>query len=106
IDAAAYFAALREALLRARHRIVICGWDIDGRVRLVGPDGAAHDGAPEGLREFLCHLVQRRPELRIDVVLWDFTTLYAFDREAFPVINLGWLTPEAINLTLDGSLPV
>ena len=39
IDAAAYFAALRRALLEARRSVFILGWDIDSRTRLVGPRG-------------------------------------------------------------------
>lgn len=106
IDPAAYFGALRQALLKARRHVVICGWDVDGRMRLVGPSNEAEDGAPERLREFLGHLVEQRPELRIDVVLWDYTALYALDREAFPRLNLGWMTPAGIRLTLDNAHPV
>jgi phosphatidylserine/phosphatidylglycerophosphate/cardiolipin synthase-like enzyme/uncharacterized membrane protein YdjX (TVP38/TMEM64 family) len=105
VEASVYYGALRQALLNARHHAVICGWDVDGRMRLVGPAGRAEDGAPETLREFLAYLVERRPELTVDVLLWNFTSLYTFDREAFPSINLGWLTPSSIRLTLDSEVP-
>ena len=42
VDAAAFFGAVREAALQARHSILIMGWDIDSRTRLVG------DGTVEG----------------------------------------------------------
>ena len=105
VETATYFGGLRQALLKARRRVIICGWDVDGRMRLVGPAGTADDGAPEPLREFLSHLSERRPKLRIDLVLWDYTALYARDREAFPTLNLGWRTPAGICLTLDDTLP-
>ena len=38
IDAAAYFAAFREAVARAQHQILILSWDIDSRLRLVRDD--------------------------------------------------------------------
>ena len=105
VETATYYGVLRAALLKARHHVVICGWDVDGRMRLVGPEGKADDGAPETLREFLTHLVERRPGLTVDVLLWNFTSLYAFDREAFPSVNLGWLTPSRIRVALDSDIP-
>lgn len=105
IETSTYYGALREALLKARHHVIICGWDVDGRMRLVGPECRTDDGAPETLRDFLVHLVDQRPDLTIDVLLWDFTTLYAFDREAFPSVNLGWMTPSRLRLALDSDVP-
>jgi phospholipase D1/2 len=36
IDAAAFFSAVRQAALQAHHSILIMGWDLDSRTRLVG----------------------------------------------------------------------
>jgi hypothetical protein len=36
IDAAAYFRAVREALLKAQRRVFIVGWDLHSQTRLVG----------------------------------------------------------------------
>ena len=44
VDGAEYFGAVRAALARARHSILILGWDIDSRM-LLAPDGA-RDGLP------------------------------------------------------------
>ena len=41
IDGAAYFGAIRAALINARHRVIILGWDIHSRTRLVGESGRA-----------------------------------------------------------------
>src|SRR5438067_11646735 len=51
IDAARYYAVLREVIPRARHSIFIVGWDIDSRIELV--PGGAGDGLPDGLADFL-----------------------------------------------------
>lgn len=105
IDAAAYFGALRAALLEARRQVIVVGWDVDGRTGLVGevePD----DGGPHTLREFLGWLVERRPDLHVHILLWDYTLLYALDREPLPKVTLGWTTPERVHLHLDDRLPM
>lgn len=45
IDAAAFFAAVRGACLKAERSMLIVGWDIDSRTPLVG-----EDGQPQGYR--------------------------------------------------------
>jgi phosphatidylserine/phosphatidylglycerophosphate/cardiolipin synthase-like enzyme/uncharacterized membrane protein YdjX (TVP38/TMEM64 family) len=106
IDAAPYFGALREALKKARHTVFVVGWDINSRVPLVDESGCADDGYPEPFCEFLCRLVEERPELQINILLWDFSVLYSHEREAFPALSLGWKTPERIQLCLDDALPL
>ncbi|MDX1496216.1 MAG: hypothetical protein R3352_01550, partial [Salinisphaeraceae bacterium] len=50
------------------------------------------------LGPLLDHLVQRRPELSIHVLLWDFSILYALEREPLPAINLDWKTPPQVSI--------
>lgn len=106
IDGAALYRALRESLIKARHSVLIVGWDIDSRTRLVGDNGDADDGFPVPLGEFLCALVQRRPELTIRLLLWDYSVLYAFEREFFPEYALNWSTPDQVQLCLDNEAPL
>ena len=80
-DAAAFFAALREALLLATQQVYIIGWDIHSQTRFVGPSGHADDGFPEELGPFLKALLKTRAELRIDILSWNFPALYAAERE-------------------------
>src|SRR4029079_6061314 len=70
IDAAAYFAALRDAFRRARHSVLIVGWDLGSRTKLAGEDCLADDGWPLTLREFLIRMVEERPELTIYLLAW------------------------------------
>src|SRR6188474_1525962 len=104
IDGAAFFSAVRAAFIRAQQRILVVGWDIDSRTRLVG-ETEPDDGYPAVLSEFLTELVRRRPELRIDLLLWDYSILYASERELFPRLSLDWLTPAQITLCLDDKVP-
>ena len=80
-DAAEYFAALRDVLLRAELQVYIVGWDIHSETDLVGPSGRAEDGLPVKLGAFLKALLQSKPALRINILTWDFAALYASERE-------------------------
>jgi len=104
VDAAAYFSTLRQALLRAQRSVHILGWDIDSRTDLA-PDGAPDD-EPTRLRALLTRLVEINPKLRVNLLLWDYSTLYALDREPLPRISLGWQTPDQINVCLDDLVPL
>ena len=104
IDGAQYFGAVREALARAHRSILILGWDIDSRMRLV-PRGAG-DGYPEPLGDFLNAIVARRPRLRAYVLSWDFAMLYALEREWLPVYKLDWNTHRRLSFRLDDKHPV
>jgi phosphatidylserine/phosphatidylglycerophosphate/cardiolipin synthase-like enzyme len=108
VDAADYFGAVREALLAAKRTVFIVGWDIHSQARLVGPTGEADDGHPVQFGEFLSELVRRRPQLDVCLLLWDYSLLYAAERELFPTYSLRWNTPSRVRFCLDdgaGRLP-
>jgi phospholipase D1/2 len=106
IDGAAYFGAVRQALLKAQHTVLIAGWDIHSRTRLVGESGTADDGYPEIFVDFLTALCAERPRLEIRLLLWDFSLLYATERDAFPTYTLRWNTPPRIRLCMDDAVPI
>ena len=105
VDGASYFSALRSSLLKARDSILIVGWDVDSRTRLRG-ERPPEDGAPERLHDLLRFLVKRRPELQIRILLWDYSLLYALEREPLPSFKLGWRTPRQVTVLLDEYLPI
>jgi phospholipase D1/2 len=105
LDAAAYFGAVRAALLKAERNAFIIGWDIHSQTRLVGPSGRAEDGYPERLADFLSALVDKRPRLEISLLLWDFAMLYATERELFPTYTFRWNTPRRVRFCLDNAVP-
>jgi phospholipase D1/2 len=106
VDGAAYYGALRRALLKAERSVFIVGWDIDSRVELRGAADDGEDGAPRALGELLAYLVSRRPELRVYLLLWDYSMLYALEREPLPSLRLDWATPPQIKVCLDDVLPI
>src|SRR5436190_16674382 len=105
IDAAAFFEAVRGACLKAERSIVVVGWDIDSRTPLVGADGHPADGLPSSFADFLRDLVRTRPHLHVHLLLWDYSLLYAGERELLPRLSLGWRTPERVTLCIDNSVP-
>ena len=104
IDGAAFFAAVRQAFLQARRTIFIVGWDIDSRTELVG-DRPPEDGLPTNFADFLTELLARRPELRIHLLLWDYSLVYAHEREPLPQLFLNWQMPPQVTFCLDSTVP-
>lgn len=103
VDGDAYFPALREALAKATHSVFILGWDIDSRMVLA--PGAADDGLPVELRDFLNALCRRRRKLRIYVLSWDFAMVFALEREWLPSAKMRWRTHRRLSFRLDGNHP-
>ena len=104
VDGAAFFGALRRAFLNAERSIFIVGWDIDSRTRLVG-DCDPDDGYSPVLAEFLSELVETKPSLEVYILLWDFSVIYAPERELFPRLALQWKTPARVTLCMDDAVP-
>ena len=105
-DAAAYFAALREALLLATQQVYIIGWDIHSQTRFVGPSGRAEDGFPEELGPFLKALLKARAGLRIDILSWNFAALYAAEREWNSAGKFTSGALDRLRFCFDSSLPL
>jgi len=104
LDGAAFFAAVREAFLQARRTIFSVGWDIDSRTELVGEQPPT-DGFPTSFAAFLTELAAQRPELQIHLLLWDYSLVYAHEREPLPRLALNWQMPPQVTLCLDSTVP-
>ncbi|MEH2625317.1 phospholipase D1/2 [Bradyrhizobium sp. AZCC 1719] len=105
-DAAAYFAALREALLLATRQVYIIGWDIHSQTRFVGPSGYADDGYPQELGAFLKALLKTKPDLRINILNWNFPALYAAEREWNSAAKFTAHASDRLRFCFDSSLPL
>jgi phosphatidylserine/phosphatidylglycerophosphate/cardiolipin synthase-like enzyme/uncharacterized membrane protein YdjX (TVP38/TMEM64 family) len=103
IDAAAFFEAVRSAFLAAQRSVIVVGWDIDSRTPLVGaapPD----DGLPTAFGPFLGELINQRPKLQVHLLLWDYSLVYAHEREVLPRLTLDWEMPPQVRLRLDSTV--
>ncbi|NKC33454.1 phospholipase D-like domain-containing protein [Falsiroseomonas selenitidurans] len=103
IDADGYFRAARAAMLAARHRIMLIGWDFDSRIELT-PGETPTDG-PSRLGDFILWLVHRRPELEIFLLHWDLGAFKALFRGTTILHLLRWKAHSRITARLDGSHP-
>ncbi len=103
VDTAAYFEAFIRACEKAERSILIVGWDLDSRVEL--RPASASGSIPTVLGEFLGALVRRRPGLQVHVLGWDYSLLFAMEREFMPSLGFGWRTPPAVHFALDDHHP-
>jgi phospholipase D1/2 len=100
-DAEATFAAMAAALEAARHTVFILGWDLDSRTVL-----RPHLDQPADrvLLPLLCKCLRARPGLQIFALVWDFSFIYAFEREPRPRSQFGRAHPR-LHFAMDGHHP-
>ena len=103
IDAADFFKAAKDAMLQARHSILLIGWDFDARIDLE-PEGKTLDG-PNPVGPFLTWLGKRRPELDIRILKWDTGMMYSIGRGETPLTLLRWKLSGPVQMRLDGVHP-
>lgn len=104
VDGSAYFPAFAEAVERARHSVLIVGWDIHSKIPLRKDGGRG--ALPDSLAAFLDAVARRTPGLHIHILSWDFALLYALERESLPLLQLGWRTHRRVHFRLDGCHPL
>jgi len=105
IDGAAYFSALAEALEHARESILILGWDFDSRICLQ-PEANGSAPASNDLGTLLNTLVARRRKLHAHILIWDYSMIFALEREPTPFFDRAWRKSSRIHFQLDGNHPI
>ena len=104
VDAADYFATLKQAVLSARRRVLFIGWDFDPRIRLdPRAGGRARD---DRMGRVLERAVRDNPDLAIGVLQWDLGMLYALGRGMAPLVLLDRRTPDRLRFTVDTHHPL
>jgi phosphatidylserine/phosphatidylglycerophosphate/cardiolipin synthase-like enzyme len=104
VDGEAFFNAFAEAAERARHSILIAGWDFNTAVRL-HPAAAVDDDA-DRIGNFLDRLVRRRRSLNIYVLDWDFSFIYALQRQLLPRLRVSRRLHRRFRFRLDNRHPM
>jgi phosphatidylserine/phosphatidylglycerophosphate/cardiolipin synthase-like enzyme len=102
VDACDYYRIIREAMLKARYRILLIGWDFDPRIPL---DRTSDDHGQETLGEFLLHLAQTKPDVPIHILKWDVGALKMLGRGAAVIHLLRWAKTKAIKFKFDHAHP-
>ena len=104
IDANTYFAAAKEAILRAERCVYLIGWEFDLDIRL-RPDQQDPE-VPDQLRPFLNHAVKTRPDLEIFILQWDGALLFNIARQLGSYLLLKAQAKPQIHFRLDGEHPI
>jgi phospholipase D1/2 len=106
VDAADYFHHCKVAMLRARRRIILIGWDFDTRTPF--ERGGKTLPGPNQLGAFLGSLLRRRPTLEIFVLKSNLRLVPAFEGiwgGVTPVVLLNWFSNERMHFAIDGTHP-
>jgi phosphatidylserine/phosphatidylglycerophosphate/cardiolipin synthase-like enzyme/uncharacterized membrane protein YdjX (TVP38/TMEM64 family) len=100
VESSTYFDALHDACEQARELILIVGWDFDRREKFGrGPDALTFEN-------YFCQLLERRPQLQVWLLSWDYTFVYAAEREWFQEQRLQHFTHERFHAWFDGEHPL
>ena len=104
IDAADYFRLARAAMIEAKSQILLMGWDLDTRIKLIEEE---EDGeAPVHLGPLLQWLSKTRPGLTIRILAWGGQA-WRFLGRGTTMLRFGqwrWLNPR-IEFKLDTAHP-
>jgi phospholipase D1/2 len=101
IDGSDYYRTFYNAALKARNFILISGWQFDSDVQLLRGDASGCEVDDVRMLPFLNTLCDKNRELRIYILAWDFSPLFAFDREWFQKWIFNWTTGERIYFLFD-----
>ncbi len=103
IDGADYYRAFMQAARKARHSIMIIGWDFDSRTTL----DVDEDSRPRtALGEFLNALARARRRLRIRILEWDYPVIFGVERELSPLYGLTWKPHRRVHFRFDDTHPL
>ncbi len=104
VDAADYFAALKQAVLRAERRVLFIGWDFEPRIRLdPRRPGRARD---DRLGRVLEAAVRNNPDLEIGVLQWGMGMAQSLSRGLLPAALLNRRVPDRLTFTVDHHHPL
>ena len=101
VDAADYYRAFHRAALHAERYLLLSGWQFDSDVELLRGDDAAHAEAPCALLALLNSLCEKKPNLRIWILAWDFHMIFAAEREWMQKLVFHWTTHERLRFRFD-----
>ncbi|WP_338245305.1 phospholipase D-like domain-containing protein [Aurantiacibacter hainanensis] len=110
IDGADYFDLIQQAMLKARQRILLIGWDFDTRIHLKRGRRWWQKGwrseYPSRLGSFIVWLNNHRPDLEIRILKWSYGVLKFLGRGAMALDLLRWWPHRRIDFKFDTAHPV
>ena len=109
IDADNYFGAIQTAMLNAKFRIFLIGWDFDTRIHL--PRGrrwfkrGIESTYPQRLGGFFTWLIRHRPTLEIRILKWSFGVFKFVMRGSMWMDLVRWARHKRIDFKFDSAHP-
>lgn len=104
IDAQDYFRFARLAMLQARKRIMLIGWDFDARIELSHGDDGAELG-PTTIGDLIYWLVEQNPELEVFLLRWDLGAVGSLFRGKTIFTVAKWAMHSRIHVKMDAHHP-
>lgn len=106
IDGRDYYRAFYRAAANAKNYILMSGWQFDSEVQLLRGRDIKESSGELRLLPFLNSLCQKNPELRIYILAWDFSWLFALEREWFQKWIFDWTASPGMKFRFDSVHPV
>jgi phospholipase D1/2 len=101
IDVRNYYRAFYHPSKMARRYILIAGWQFDRDVQLLRGKDRRQARGDVRLLPFLNQLCDHNQELHVYVLAWDFSALFALDREWFQDWIIKWTANERLHFRFD-----
>jgi len=95
-DADIYYSAFVRAARRARRSILLSGWQFDSKAQLLRDDERL-PGDENTLVGFLNRLCIDNPALEIHILAWDYSLVYAVEREWLQGLKIALKSHERIH---------
>lgn len=110
VDAADYYDAIQQVMMKAQKRIFLIGWDFDSRIALSDghdrwSDLPKRQRPPRRLGAFIVWLVNRNPELQVYILKWNFGALKTFLRGSMMLDMVRWFRHPRIDFKFDSAHP-
>lgn len=103
IDGRDYYKAFYKMARQAKRFILMAGWQFDSNVRLLR--GTDLDDSKDEVRfiPFLNELCIKNSKLEVYILAWDFSVIFALEREWLQELITNWSTNERIHFRFDNS---
>ncbi len=105
IDSAAYFAAAKSAMAKARRSVHLLGWAFDPLTQLE-PDAQGGGPVDDQAGGFLKDLALRRPGLDVRVLIWKSALPIAASQHFFPHRARACFRKTPVTFRLDATVPL
>ncbi len=89
---------------KARESVfILFAWDIDSRLRLLHGRESGTDGCP--LAKLLAGALDRNSDLHVNILCWDYSTIYALEREFLTQLKMNWMMHDRLHFRFDRNHP-